>query len=153
MVSKDWRHGGVKIIPSDQLDSNTPQTPGMMRAAAITHARTGASKIWAGTVNIQANSKTGPHHHGELESVIYIVSGRARMRWGERLEYFAEAAPGDFIFVPPFVPHQEINAAPDQPLVCVLVRSGQEPVVVNLDIPAAEPPEEVRWIDPLHAIS
>jgi len=152
-VSKDWRHDGVKIIPSDQLDSNTPQTPGMMRAAAITHARTGASKIWAGTVNIQANAKTGPHHHGELESVIYIVSGRARMRWGERLEYFAEAAPGDFIFVPPFVPHQEINAAPDQPLVCVLVRSGQEPVVVNLDIPAAEPPEQVRWIDPLHTKS
>ncbi|HYA28455.1 MAG TPA: cupin domain-containing protein [Acidobacteriota bacterium] len=152
-MSKDWRHDGVKIIPSDQLDSNTPQTPGMMRAAAITHARTGASKIWAGTVNIQANAKTGPHHHGELESVIYIVSGRARMRWGERLEYFAEAAPGDFIFVPPFVPHQEINAAPDQPLVCVLVRSGQEPVVVNLDIPAAEPPEQVRWIDPLHTKS
>jgi uncharacterized RmlC-like cupin family protein len=152
-VDRNWRDEGVKIIPSDQLDSNTPQTPGMTRAAAITHARTGASKLWAGTVNIQANAKTGPHHHGKLESVIYIVSGRARMRWGERLEYFAEAGPGDFIFVPPFVPHQEINAAADQPLVCVLVRSGQNPVVVNLDIPAAEPPEEVRWLDPLHAKS
>ena len=149
-MSKDWRSDGVKIIPGDQLDSNTPQTPGMSRAAAITHARTGASKLWAGTVKIHAGAKTGPHHHGELESVIYIVSGKARMRWGEGLEFYAEAGPGDFIFVPPYVPHQEINAAADQPLVCVLVRSGQDPVVVNLDIPAAEAPTEVRWVDPIH---
>jgi uncharacterized RmlC-like cupin family protein len=72
------------------------------------------------------------------------------MRWGERLEYVAEADPGDFIFVPPFVPHQEINARTDEPLECVLVRSDQEPVVVNLEIVPAEPPEEVRWIDPNH---
>ena len=149
-MSKNWRTEGVKIIPSDKLDTNTPQTPGMTRAAAITHARTGASKLWAGSVEIHANAKTGPHHHGELESVIYIVSGTARMRWGEQLEFVAEAGPGDFIFVPPYVPHQEINAAIDQPLICVVVRSGQEPIVVNLNIAAAEPPEEVLWIDPVH---
>jgi uncharacterized RmlC-like cupin family protein len=148
-MSKNWRTEGVKIIPSDQLDTNTPQTPGMTRAAAITYARTGASKLWAGSVEIHANAKTGPHHHGELESVIYIVSGRARMRWGEQLEFVAEAGPGDFIFVPPYVPHQEINAA-DQSLICVVVRSGQEPIVVNLNIATAEPPEEVLWIDPVH---
>jgi uncharacterized RmlC-like cupin family protein len=149
-MSTDWRSDGVKVIPGDQLDSNTPQTPGMTRAAAITHARAGANKLWAGTVNIHANAKTGPHHHGALESVIYIVSGRARMRWGERLEFYAEAGAGDFIFVPPYVPHQEINAATDEPLVCVLVRSDQEPVVVNLDIPTVEAPTEIRWVDPLH---
>ena len=149
-MSKNWRTEGVKIIPSDKLDTTTPQTPGMTRAAAITHARTGASKLWAGSVEIHANAKTGPHHHGELESVIYIVSGRARMRWGERLEFVAEAGPGDFIFVPPYVPHQEINAAVDQPLTCVVVRSGQEPIVVNLDIATAEPPEEIAWVDPIH---
>ncbi|MGH7827682.1 MAG: cupin domain-containing protein [Candidatus Binatia bacterium] len=146
----NWRDHGVKIIPGTEFDHNTPQTPGMTRAAAITHARTGASKLWAGTVEVQPNAKTGPHHHGELESVIYVVSGRARMRWGDRLEFFAEAGPGDFIYVPPFVPHQEINAKPDEPLTCVLVRSDQEPVVVNLDIPAADPPEEVYWVDPAH---
>jgi uncharacterized RmlC-like cupin family protein len=151
-MTNDWRNQGVKIIPSDQLDSNTPQTPGMTRAAAITHARTGASKLWAGSVEIHANAKTGPHHHGDLESIIYIVSGRARMRWGERLEFVAEAGPGDFIFVPPYVPHQEINAA-DQPLTCVVVRSGQEPVVVNLDIETTEPPEQVIWVDPIHKSS
>jgi uncharacterized RmlC-like cupin family protein len=146
----DWKSHGVKIIPGDRLDSNTLQTPGMTRAAAINYARAGADRIWAGTVTIHPNAKTGPHHHGELESVIYVVKGRARMRWGEHLEYVAEAGPGDFIFVPPFVPHQEINARPDEPLECVVVRSGQEPIVVNLDIAPVEPPEQVLWIDPSH---
>ena len=72
------------------------------------------------------------------------------MRWGERLEFVAEAGPGDFIYVPPFVPHQEINASPDETLECVLVRSDNEAVVVNLDIEPAEPPEAVAWIDPIH---
>ena len=72
-------------------------------------------------------------------------------RWGDRLEFVAEAGPGDFIYVPPFVPHQEINASDDQPLSCVLVRSGQEPVVVNLDLPNVESiPEEVQWVDDIH---
>jgi len=138
-LKADWRDQGVKIIPGSQLDLNTPQTPGMTRAAAITHARTGASKLWAGSVVIHANAKTGPHHHGELETVLYIVRGKARFRWGERLEFVAEAGPGDFIYVPPFVPHQEINALPDAPVEAVVVRSGQEPVVVNLDIESPEP--------------
>ena len=148
--SHDWRKQGVRIVRSSELDLNTPQTVGMTRAAAITHASTGASKLWAGTVTITPNAKTGSHHHGELESVIYVVSGRARMRWGDRLEYVAEAGPGDFIYVPPFVPHQEINASPDEPLACVLVRSGQDPIVVNLDIEPVEAPEEVYWVDAIH---
>lgn len=146
-----WREHGVRIVHSGQLDLNTPQTPGMTRAAAINHATAGANKLWAGTVTIHPNAKTGAHHHGALESVIYVISGKARMRWGERLEYVAEAGPGDFIYVPPYVPHQEINANPAEPLSCVLVRSDQEPVVVNLDIPVAEQPEEVLWVDPIHS--
>jgi uncharacterized RmlC-like cupin family protein len=147
-----WRLHGVRVVRAGELDGNTPQTAGMSRAAAITRARTGAEKLWAGTVVIEARAKTGAHHHGALESVIYVVSGRARMKWGERLEFTAEAGPGDFIYVPPFVPHQEINASASEPLSCVLVRSGQEPVVVNLDIAAAEAnPEEVHWVDNLHA--
>jgi len=148
--SVDWKTNGVRVIPGDQLDPNTAQTPGMTREAAINLARVGAQKIWAGTVRIEANAKTGPHHHGPLESVIYVVRGRARMRWGEHLEYVAEAGPGDFIFVPPYVPHQEINASTDETLECVLVRSDNEAVVVNLSIEAAERPERVLWVDPIH---
>ena len=146
----DWKLHGVKVIPGNQLDPNTAQTPGMSRAAAINFARVGAQKIWAGTVTINPNAKTGAHHHGTLESVIYVVKGRARMRWGERLEYVAEAGPGDFIFVPPFVPHQEINASADKSLECVVVRSDNEAVVVNLNIEPVEKPEAVPWVDPIH---
>ena len=146
-----WKHDGVQVIKGDQLDPNTPQTPGMLRQAAINHARVGAQKIWAGTVRIEPAAKTGAHHHGALESVIFVLRGKARMRWGERLEFVAEAEPGDFIFVPPYVPHQEINAADDQPLECVLVRSDNEAVVVNLpDVEPVEKPDAVYWIDPIH---
>ena len=127
-----WKHHGVQVIKGDRLDPNTAQTPGMFRQAAINHARVGAQKIWAGTVSIQPSAKTGVHHHGELEFV-------------------AEAGPGDFIYVPPFVPHQEINANPDEPLECVLVRSDNEAVVVNItDVDPVEKPEEVYWVDPIH---
>src|SRR5712692_4321374 len=91
-----------------------------------------------------------PDHEGELEGVIYVLRGRARMRWGERLEFTAEAGPGDFIYVPPFVPHQEINASASEPLECVVVRSDNEAVVINLDIEPVEKPDEVLWIDPIH---
>ena len=146
----DWKHDGVRVIPGNALDPNTAQTPGMNRAAAINFARVGAEKLWAGTVTIHAGAKTGAHHHGELESVIYVLKGRARMRWGEALEFTAEAGPGDFIYVPPFVPHQEINASDDQALECVLVRSGGEAVVVNLDIAPVEEPTTVAWVDSIH---
>ena len=148
--SAKWKFNGVRVVHSNELDVNTAQTPGMNRAAAITYARAGAEKLWAGTVVIHPKAKTGAHHHGPVESVIYVVSGRARMRWGDRLEFVAEAGPGDFIYVPPYVPHQEINASADQALICVLVRSGQNPVVVNLEIAAREAPTEVAWIDPIH---
>ncbi len=138
------------MIPAGSLDTNTAQTPGMNRAAAINYARVGAQKLWAGTVTIHANAKTGAHHHGHLESIIFVVKGKARMRWGERLQFTAEAGPGDFIFVPPYVPHQEINASPDEVLECVLVRSDGEAVAINLDIEPVEKPETVPWIDPIH---
>ena len=122
----------------------------MIRAAAVTHDRAGSEKLWAGTVMIRPGAKTGAHHHGELESVIYVIRGRARMRWGDNLEFTAEAGAGGFIFVPPFVPQQEINALDDEALECVVTRSGQEPIVVNLDIDGVAEPVHVPWVDPAH---
>lgn len=133
----DWKTHGIRVVRAGELDGNTPQTPGMTRAAAITQARAGAEKLWAGTVVVAPSARTGAHHHGELETVLFIVKGRARFRWGEHLEFSEEAGPGDFIFVPPWVPHQEMNAGDDEPVEAVVVRSGQEPVVVNLDIAEA----------------
>jgi uncharacterized RmlC-like cupin family protein len=145
-----WRSNGVRVVRSGELDISTAQTLGMERRAAITTERTGAAKLWAGTVMIEAKAKTGAHHHGDLESVIYVVSGLARLRWGDRLEFLAEAQSGDFIYVPPFVPHQEINGSENALLHCVLARSGQTGLVYNLDIEPVEVPELVRWIDDLH---
>jgi len=145
-----WKHDGVRVVPGDQLDGNVPSTAGMDRKAAINFARVGAQKLWAGTVTIRPDAKTGAHHHGHLESVIYVVRGQARMRWGEQLQFTAEAGPGDFIFIPPYVPHQEINASADQALECVLVRSDGEAIAINLDIEPVEKPETVLWIDPIH---
>ena len=117
-----FRLEGVRVVHANELDINTPQTPGMNRAAAITYARAGAEKLWAGTVVIHPKAKAGAHHQGPVASGMYVVSGR-----------------------------QEINAAEDEPLSCVLVRSGQEPVVVNLDLPNVESnPEEVQWVDDIH---
>lgn len=149
-MKTDWKQNGVRVVKKDQLDGNTAQTAGMQRMAAITEQSANAQKIWAGTVTIEPNAKTGAHHHGELESIIYVVSGKAKMRWGEKLEYVAYAEAGDFIFVPPFVPHQEMNGSADEPLHCVLVRNDQEPIVVNLVIESAENPEHVVWTDPHH---
>jgi uncharacterized RmlC-like cupin family protein len=140
----------VRIIRANGLDEATAQTLGMRRRAAVTTANTGATKLWAGTVTIDARARTGAHHHGDLESVIYVVNGIARMRWGDRLEFTAEARPGDFIYVPPYVPHQEINASEDLELHCVVARSGQQGLVINLDITPVEVPELIRWIDDLH---
>jgi len=147
----DWKQHGIRIVRAGELGSDTPQTKGMTRAEAISHARTGAQKLWAGTVVVHPNAKTGPHHHGGLETVLYIVRGRARFRWGDHLEFADEAGPGDFIYVPPYVPHQELNARSDQPVEAVVVRSGQEPIVVNLDIVSPEPASDTPEPDPFHS--
>jgi uncharacterized RmlC-like cupin family protein len=140
----------VRIIGPREFDANIAQTPGLNRLAAVTTATSGASKLWAGTFTVEARAKTGAHHHGDLETVIYVLNGVARLRWGERLEFEAEATRGDFIYVPPYVPHQEINPSGELQLQCILARSGQNGIVYNLDIEGVETPELIRWIDDLH---
>jgi uncharacterized RmlC-like cupin family protein len=101
------------------------------------------------TVVVQPEAKTGPHHHGELETVLYVVRGRVRMRWGDQLEFSEEAVSGDFIYVPPYVPHQEINAG-DEVCEAVVVRNGREPIVVNLPLETPEPASAGRPGMPFH---
>lgn len=139
-----WRTTGIKVVRAAQKSSDTPETLGMGRQVAISGQRSGSTRLWAGTNLIRPGAKTGPHHHGELESVIYIIRGHALMRWGERLEYITRAGPGDFLLVPPFLPHQELNASDTEELHCALVRSGTEELVVNLEIADLEPNPE--WI-------
>ena len=123
----------VRIVKPHQFDSNTPQTPGMQRVAAISRELAGSQGLWAGITVVAPKTASGVHHHGEVETVIYVVSGQGQMRWGDKLEFEQEVEPGDFIYVPPFVPHQEINASSDTPSQWVIVRNSQEPVVINLE--------------------
>ena len=127
------KHDGVRVIPGNPLDANTAQTPGMDRKAAINFARVGAQKLWAGTVTIHANAKTGAHHHGHLESVIYIIKGRAETKYGDKLEQSSINEAGDFIFIPPTVPHLPINLSDTEEVIAVVARNDpneQESVVL-----------------------
>lgn len=122
----------VRVIKPQQFDANTPQTPGMQRVAAVSRELAGSQGIWAGVTVVDPHIASGKHHHGELETVIYVVSGRGKIRWGDKLEFEQDVEPGDFIYVPPFVPHQEINPS-DTPSQWVIVRNSQESIVVNLE--------------------
>jgi uncharacterized RmlC-like cupin family protein len=119
----------VRIIHPSDRDANTAQTPGMTRVAGIA-----ASTVWMGEVLTEPGVRSGPHHHGDAESAIYVLRGRYRFRWGDRLERSAEGGAGDFIFVPANLLHQEINTSTDEPLVFILARGGQQNVVVNVDL-------------------
>jgi uncharacterized RmlC-like cupin family protein len=125
---------GVRVMKPGQFDAHTPQTPGMQRVAAVSRALTGSQGIWAGVTIVAPHVASGKHHHGALETVIYVVTGQGKICWGDHLEYEQDVEPGDFIYVPPFVPHQEINPS-DAPAQWVIVRNAQEPIVVNLEPP------------------
>lgn len=143
-IRTDWKTDGIRVIAPRARCAETPDTKGMNRQVAISGARTGSSALWAGTNHIRPGEVTGAHHHGPLESIIFVISGTALMRWGERLEFVTRAEAGSFLLVPPYMPHQELNASETEDLHCALVRSGTEEVVVNL--PDLVPVDDPEWI-------
>ena len=128
----------LRVVRPHERDRSTAQTPGMQREAGVAATTVGAQKLWVGYVTMAPGAKSGAHHHGPVESSIYIISGRARFRFGPRLEHSAEAGPGDFIYVPPEAVHQEINVDANEPIEMIVARDGQENVVVNVELPEAE---------------
>lgn len=124
----------VRIVHRGDLSPQTSQTPGMERLAAVAGETVGSENLWAGVVTMAPGLKSGAHHHGDCESVIYVLSGRIQFRFGERLEKSDDAGPGDFIFVPPHVVHQEINLSKTEGIDSIVVRSSQENIVVNVEV-------------------
>jgi uncharacterized RmlC-like cupin family protein len=104
----------------------------MVREAAISEALVGAEKIWVGYVELPPGARSAPHHHGDCESAIYVISGEARFLFGRDYATVDTARPGEFVWVPPWVPHIEENASETQPVRMVVVRSTQETLVFNL---------------------
>ena len=125
---------GVRVVRPGERDRSTAQTAGMQREAGVAASTVGAEKIWVGYVTMAPGLKSGAHHHGPVESSIYVISGRARFRFGAKLEQAVEAGPGDFVYVPPEAVHQEINLSDDQPIEMIVARNGQENVVVNVEV-------------------
>ena len=124
----------VRVVGPHQFSPQTAQTPGTERLTAIDE-ETGSKNLWAGVVTLEPGARSGAHHHGECESVIYVLSGRIRLRFGEKLEETAEAGPGDFIFVPPNVVHQEINVSDSEGIDSIVVRDSLENIVSNVERP------------------
>jgi uncharacterized RmlC-like cupin family protein len=123
---------GARVVKPLQFDADTPQTPGMRRLAAVSHDLVGSEKLWAGVMIAEPGMASAVHHHGDQETVVFVLSGRSQVRWGSRLEQEADLEAGDFLFIPARLPHQEINPSADQSVVWVVMRSARESVVVNL---------------------
>jgi uncharacterized RmlC-like cupin family protein len=126
-------HVALHHTQHDQLSEDTAQTPGMRRFEAISGKRSGSRKIWMGKNYVGPGLVSADHHHGEAETGIYVVSGHPVFVFVENgVERRIETGPGDYVYVPPFVPHREENPSLDEEAVVVLARSTQEGIVVNL---------------------
>jgi uncharacterized RmlC-like cupin family protein len=132
-MSEDHWHRPLSHIRAGELSGDTGQTSGMTRREAISGKSAGAGKLWMGQTHVAAGVKSGDHHHGATETAIYVVSGTPAFVFADgENEVRIEAKPGDYIFVPPYVPHREENPGDDEAVV-VIARSSQESIVVNLD--------------------
>ena len=126
------KYQSIRVVRPAQLDSATAQTPGSQRFAAIHSGACTESPMWGGIFVVEPGARTSIHHHGEQQTIAYVLSGSSYIRWGERGEFDATLQAGDFLYVPERLPHQEINPSSEVHFQWVVVRSTSEPVVVNL---------------------
>jgi uncharacterized RmlC-like cupin family protein len=122
----------IRIIHPREFDGGTLQTPGSERLAAVAPQLGVETTLWGGLFEVKQGARTGIHHHGEQQTIAYVLSGICKVRWGANGEFAACAEAGDFIHVPAFLPHMEINPSDSQPFQWVVVRSTSTPIVVNL---------------------
>jgi uncharacterized RmlC-like cupin family protein len=125
----------VIIQRNSDLDDGTPQTPGLRRLEAISSRLTGSEHIWMGLSILPPGGRTAWHHHGDSETALYVLSGTGRWWIGDAPADVREAHAGDFVFVPPRVPHWEENGSLDETVEMIVARSTQEAIVVNIDRP------------------
>lgn len=126
---------GLRLIRADALSAGTAQTSGMVRTAAISGDLVGAQGLWMGRTVVLPGATSGDHHHGKSETGIYVVSGHPVFVFRDPDSgslVLLEASAGDYVWVPPHVPHREENPSPDTEAVVVIARSTQEAIVVNV---------------------
>jgi uncharacterized RmlC-like cupin family protein len=122
----------IRVVRPEEQSHETSQTSGSLRLSAISAKHGIVSSLWAGTFAVEPCATTGIHHHGEQNTVVYVLEGEAFVRWGDHGENSATVRAGDFVHVPAWLPHQEVNPSKDKPFRWVVVRSTPEPIVVNL---------------------
>lgn len=131
-------HRALRRVAPSGLIGHTTQTPGMKRLEAISGKTVGATGLWMGQTHVPASTASANHHHGDSETAIYIVSGHPAFVFldvdgEEPTETHIHTGPGDYVFVPPYVPHREENPDPETEAVVVIARTTQEAIVINLD--------------------
>jgi uncharacterized RmlC-like cupin family protein len=126
--------GELRRVSAGDTSVDTLQTSGMVRRAAVCASTVGASKIWMGETRMAPGAASGAHHHGENETGIYVLSGTPTFIYmaGDVEERITTKA-GDYVYVPPFVPHIESNEHSAEEAVVIIARSSQEAIVENLD--------------------
>ncbi|GAA1851985.1 MULTISPECIES: cupin domain-containing protein [Pseudonocardia] len=112
-------------------DTGTGQSGGCVRVSGVSPQHTPATRIWFGRVSNEPGYRSLPHHHGEAETGGYVLSGTGRIWFGEDYAQWIEMAQGDFVFVPPFMPHVEGNMSTTEELVWLTCRTPDN-IVVNL---------------------
>jgi uncharacterized RmlC-like cupin family protein len=122
----------IRVVRPQDFSPGTKQTPGAERHAAICPELGIKSGLWGGTFLVEPGARTGIHHHGSQETIAYVLEGESRVEWGEHGEHSVTVLAGDFLHVPAWLPHREINPSPDVAFRWVVVRSTPEPIVVNL---------------------
>jgi len=130
-------HRALRHVAPSGLIGQTTQTSGMKRLEAISGKTVGASSLWMGQTHVPASTASANHHHGASETAIYVVAGHPvfvflDVEGDEPAETRIETGPGDYVFVPPYVPHREENPDPGEEAVVVIARTTQEAIVVNL---------------------
>ena len=133
-MSDDF-HRRLHHVAPGALSADTVQTTGMRRVEAISGKTVGSSALWMGQTHVSPATSSDNHHHGESETAIYVVSGHPVFVFFDEAaaaEKRLETGPGDYVYVPPFVPHREENPDPDNEAVVVIARTTQEAIVVNL---------------------
>ncbi|HEV3486239.1 MAG TPA: cupin domain-containing protein [Vicinamibacterales bacterium] len=124
------RASGITLVRAGALSTDTAQTAGMPRAVAISDETSEAKNVWVGRVMGEPGMNSQPHHHGEAQSIGFVLSGSARLFYGEQFDSYVDLHAGDFIFIPPYLPHIESNPH-DEPVEFITIRTPGN-IVVNL---------------------
>lgn len=126
---------GIRVVRPSERFKGVVQSGSMAREAGVAPETTGSTSIWSGFVTTPAGLKSSVHHHGDCETAIYVIKGRARFLFGEKLEHVVEVGPGDFLFVPPYEIHQEENLSDTEPCELIVSRGCSGILTINVDDP------------------